>query len=219
MLHELIDMGMGFARTVHQQGTAQAGPESPDGDPAAAAVQTAAAFDRISRAVRRTIALARKVAEPLPARVDAGQRRAAARRRILREVEDAIQREADGAEEEALEAELRERLDGSELEDEIEGRPVGEVVAEICRDLGLGTLLGNHPWKRRTPPDIAALCARAAQPAGGQPGAGQPSAGPALPSVAYYVPDRPKPPPYTEAGAIELMHKLLELRPPRIRGP
>ncbi len=220
VLHELIDMGADLARTVHRQATSQAGAEDPD---AAAVHETAVAFDRISRAVRRTIALARKLAEPVPMRADAGsgQTRAAARRRILRGVEDAIQREAEGADVETLEAELRDRLDGPELDDAIGNRPVAEVVTDICRDLGLGTLLGNHPWKRRTPADIAALCARAARPAGSQPDAGQPQA--PVPAAAPEMPGRFRtwagPKPYSPEASIELMHKLLELRPPRIRGP
>ncbi len=221
VLHELIDIGMGLARAVPQQATAGADPESQAGEPAAVPVQAAAAFDRISRAVRRTVALARKLAEPLPPRADAGRQRAAARRRIIREVEDAIQREAGGADAEALGTELHERLDAPELDDEIGDRPVAEVITEICRDLGLLTLLGNHPWKRRTPADIAALCTRAAQAPGAAPSLADPSQAPP-PVAAQAATGRGEawagPPPYSREASIELMHQLLALRPP-IRGP
>ncbi len=198
VLHELIDMGIDLARAVHQHATAQADPAEPaDGPDATAALDAAAAFDRISRAVRRTVALARKVAEPLPPRAATGSSRdrAAARRRIIREVEDVIQRTVSGAEAEALGAELSERLDAPDLEDEIDGRPVAEVIADICRDLGIAVTLGAHPWQRRTPRDIEALCASATQPR-------------AAPSsiVAHAAPDRTEtgtdpPSPPRDAGA------------------
>jgi len=205
VLHELIDMGTDLARAVHRQATAEDGAAGP----AAAAV----AFDRLSRAVRRTVALARKVAEPVPVRVDAGQKRALARRQVIRAVEDEIQRTAE-VDAEALCAELHERLDGPELDDEIEGRPTAEVIAEICRDLGLLRWLGNHPWKRRRPGDVAALCKRAARPTGGQPAALPPG----VVRCAQGDGETWRPQPYTEEFVIELMHKLLEHGPP-IRGP
>ncbi len=59
VLHQLIDMGLDLAKNVHQQATTQA-PE-PDTKPAP---DPSFAFDRISRAIRRTIALARTLAEP-----------------------------------------------------------------------------------------------------------------------------------------------------------
>ena len=199
VLHEFIDIGTELARAVRKQAAAETD------EPASMTLGDAAvAFDRLSRAVRRTVALARKVAEPVPARADAGSERtrAAARRRILRDVEDVIQREAEGADVDVLEAELRERLDGPELDDEIDGRPTAEVIADICHDLGLLTFLGNHPWKRRGPADIAALCERAARPAG----ADRPAPGPA---AAWAGPK-----PYSREASIELMHQLLEHAPP-----
>ncbi len=157
VLHELIDMGADLARTVHGQAMA---------DDAGMAPELAVDFDRIARSVRRSIALARSLSEPVSPRAahDDAARRTAARKRIIREVEDAIQREAGGADAEALGAELYERLDAPEQDDEIGDRPVAEVITEICRDLGLLTLLGNHPWKRRTPAEVATLWARAAKP-------------------------------------------------------
>jgi hypothetical protein len=161
-LHELIDIGVGLARLVHQQATAAAAEPAVTAD---TAPDIAAAFDRISRAVRRTILLARKVAEPLaPAAEHPEQHRAAARRRIIREVEDTIQRTAQGADAETLHAELLDRLDAPDLEDDIAQRPIADIIADICRDLGLAALPGSHPWKRRTAEDLTALCARAATP-------------------------------------------------------
>jgi len=152
VLHELIDKGMDLARKVHEQANA---PE-PEAMPAADAV---VAFDRISRAVRRTIALAQRLDQPARG---AASHRASCRKRIIREVEDAIHRgERKHADKDLLNTELRERLDSPDLEDEIDHRPVPEIIADICRDLGIAGPPGPKPWKRRTPADIADLCARA----------------------------------------------------------
>jgi hypothetical protein len=185
-LHDLIDMGTDLARLLHQQATAQAAqqttaqaaPQHPAPQPAPdahtpdALVSIAAAFDRIARAVRRSIALARSLADPIPTARDPAQHRAAARKRILREVEDTIQRTAPGsdaadlddASADALTAELHDRLDAPDLDDDISHRPVADIITEICRDLGLAALSGAHPWKRRTPNDLEQLRARAAAP-------------------------------------------------------
>jgi hypothetical protein len=170
----LIDIGADLARLVHTEAKAAAAtPRSaPTAEPASAIApgiipDIAAAFERISRAVRRCIALARKVAEPIPSATDhAAEHRTAARRRIIREVEDTIQRTAAGAdaEAEALHGELLDRLDGPDLDADIANRPIADIIADICRDFGLAALPGTHPWKRRTAEDIAALSARAARP-------------------------------------------------------
>jgi hypothetical protein len=219
-LHELIDMGTGLARLLHQQATTQAhaAPQDPGSQPAPVPapdplISIAAAFDRIARAVRRSIALARSLADPVPPARDPAQHRAAARKRILRDVEDAIQRtapgsghaasdhaapdgsgaddaDADEAGDEALLAELHDRLDAPDLDDDISSRPVAEIITEICRDLGLAALPGAHPWKRRTPADLEQLCARAAAPSGTCPS----GAGPLVPATPQRAPTNPVPP-------------------------
>jgi hypothetical protein len=165
LLHELLDIGANVARAVDAQAKAQIAAAEQPGDAPAAPHDLTIPFDRIARAMRRTINLARRLGDPLPAPATTPvQHRIVARRRILREVEDAIQRKAANAEAESLHAELLDRMDGPELEDEIDHRPVTEIIADICRDLGLERLPGAHPWKRRTPADIVELCARAAMP-------------------------------------------------------
>ncbi len=169
ILHELIDMGADLARRVHRQAIAQPEPTIPANDPEPTSPpDPTQAFDRIARAIRRTIALARNLAEPVPSQAaNPGQHRTATRKRIIREVEDAIQRRPPGPQTDAdgLHAELRERLDGPDLDDDIDLRPIPEIIADICRDLGIAAQPGTHAWKRRTPQDIEALCARAAQTA------------------------------------------------------
>ena len=188
VLHELIDMGADLARMVHAEARsridlraeAQTAAGSRADRLAAGELTPAAdatvAFDRIARAIRRTVSLARRLDEPVPARETvqraAAEHRAAARRLIIRAVEDAIQRQpSDDAAwdtEGDCYAELEERLDGPDLDDDIDHRPVGDIIVDICRDLGIAAAPGMRPWKRRPPADIAALCARAAA----RPGAG-----------------------------------------------
>ena len=146
---DLITLGVSLARHIHDRATTE-----PEADLEAASK----AFERVSRGTRRAILLARKLAEPPRAP------RLAVRKRIIRDVEDAIQRETGGEEADTLQAELLDRLDSLDLEDEIGHRPVAEIVTDITRDLGLAHYPGTHPWKRRTPEDVAALHARAAAP-------------------------------------------------------
>ena len=228
VLHELIDMGAGLARLLHQQATSQAAqltaapaapqPPAPQPEPPATPtpnllISIAAAFDRIARAVRRSIALARSLDALAPPARDPAQHRAAARRRILREVEDTIQRTAPGSANAtpahaaldgfgtdaadpndvsaaALTAELHDRLDTPDLNDDLSSRPVADIITEICRDLGLATPLGAHPWKRRTPNDLEQLRARAAAPRRVCP----PDAGPLAPAARQHTETNPVPP-------------------------
>jgi hypothetical protein len=144
-------------------------------------------FERIGRTVRRSIMLADQLAKPAPS----AQQRIAARKRIIRQVEDAIQCTADGADADNLEAEFLERLDSPEFADDIDSRPIPEIIAEICRDLGLAAMPGTSPWKRRTPDDIAALCALAAGPYRAPSGAA--GSGPVKGGAARNDPDRNDP--------------------------
>ena len=172
ILHELIEIGADLARAVHCQATPEpsaqlnTGPgAAPEPVPAGAPQpDPTLAFDRIARTLRRTIALARTITEPAPLSPAQGtqQRRLSARKQIIREVEDTIQRRTDGTEAEALRAEFHERLDTPDLDDDIDQLPVADIIAAICRDLGIAHHPGTHPWKRRTPRDMRDLCARAA---------------------------------------------------------
>ena len=187
VLNELIDLGAEMARVVQRQAVAQLGAQADaaGADRAAAgpagleAERFAGAFERIARSVRRSIALARRLDSPVPAAAEraeaaAGRRRIWARKRIIREVEDTIQRTVDEREAEALNAELLERLDAADLDDDISNRPIEKIIADICRDFGMMAMPGTHPWRRRTPADVAELARVAARPprperAGGPP--------------------------------------------------
>ena len=180
ILHELVEMATDIARAVHRQATPE---QSTQPAPAQApAPDPTVAFDRIARTLRRTIALARKLSEPAqpcPAQ-GAHQRRTAARKQIIREVEDTIHREAHGSEADALHAELYERLDTLDLDDDIDTLPIADIVAAIRRDLGIAAHInsrGISPWKRRRPADVRDLCARAAGPRIAPPRTAQPWTG------------------------------------------
>ncbi len=124
----------------------------------------------------------------------------ATRKQIIRDIEDTIHREAHGrkAETEALHAELYERLDTLDLDDDIDTMPIADIIAAIRRDLGINPHInsrGISPWKRRRPADVQALCARAAgirpaQPSMTQPRPVQPRPGDPRPPA---LPPRPRP--------------------------
>jgi len=221
-LDGLISMGTSIARLLHAQAHAQAAqqaaasaPQATDAHPApqAAAAQPtpaptpaaslqglAAAFDAIARTVRRCIMLAQSLDTPKqPARTPAPNHaaaRTAARKHILRAVEDTLQRQDydDGYRDcdptEALHAELLDRMDAPDLDAEIANRPIDDIIKDILRDLGLAALPGTRPWKRRTPSDIEQLNARAAapsRPAGTPPREPGPQA--SSPGAAQHSPD------------------------------
>ena len=144
----LITLGVSFARHIHDRTT---------GQPSSDFVPAAKAFEHISRGTRKAILLGRHLDAPLRTR------RVAARKQIIRAVEDSIQRRAEDDEEaETLQVELLDRLDTLDLEEDLADRPVADIITDILRDFGLAHIPGaNHPWKRRTPADVAELAARA----------------------------------------------------------
>jgi hypothetical protein len=148
-LGELIQIGMGLARDVGRQA---AEPR----DPSAPPVDFALLFSRISRAVRQTVALEAK----LDAERQAVRDKAQAERAVetsLRGMKrknragDIIERMLDEVSEsdaERLSDSLRERLDDAD-DCDFADRPLGEIVAAICRDLGVPvdwSLWEDEPW-------------------------------------------------------------------------
>ena len=125
----------------------------------------ATAFDRVALAVRRTVILSRHIAEAAAsaraAPVHADTRRAMQRKQVIRTVEETIGRKADPAEAGTLRRELLERVDTLDFETDLEHRQPAELIRDLCRDLGLADIPGQ-PTLRRTPDDIARLCAQAA---------------------------------------------------------
>ena len=91
-------------------------------------------FAKVSRSIRLTVAMAERLDRGWARRSAADDRDAMARRQVARQVAEVIEHQADSERAERLTEALTERLD---TEDELAGRPVEEVVTEICRDLGL----------------------------------------------------------------------------------
>jgi hypothetical protein len=155
VLRHMVELGDALTDVVVQEAT-----------PATTQSATVA-YERVTTSIRRSIMLYGKIIapkKPLRSRV-------AARKRIIREVEDAIHSKAYGDHADALHAEMLERLDRPDLDDEIANRSIAEIVTDMCRDLGIAGLDGTHPWRRRMPHDIAILNARAEQRAGTAPSA------------------------------------------------
>ena len=101
----------------------------------------ARALDRLSRSVRRSGALARRIEAGWPRTGSASDRsddRAEmVRRQVARGVGEAIRRTAEGETAERLFDELAERLEDPGLEADIGALPVEDVVRRICLELGL----------------------------------------------------------------------------------
>ncbi len=156
MVAEVADAETALAEAARQAGAAEgASPlatslaEAIEADRAAAAAaearQTvvaraeavAAAFRQVARAVRLTMAQAERLDRGWARGGRVDDRHAMAQRQIARGVEDAIAREAGGERAERLRETLTERLDSPDWEDLLEDRSPEEVIAIICRYLGL----------------------------------------------------------------------------------
>jgi hypothetical protein len=143
MLRELAEIGMKMARAVGRQMEPPCAPDPQQAD------DLARAFSRISRAVRLTLALKKRFAEPTarPQQVaikpvDAGtfaerqqHRRRKAQVRYV--VEQMIKAGAERREAESLFVDLRERLKEPDIDEELGHRPIGEIIGGICDDLGI----------------------------------------------------------------------------------
>jgi hypothetical protein len=146
MLAELGEIGMDLAREVRRQALDRTGEAPPAAD-------LALTFSRIARAVRQTVALEAKLAEGPSerARLSVADRwRSARRKRQVKEIVAAvIDDEAGEYDVDGLHEQLQERLDDGDEEADFADRPIGELVARICRDLGVTpdwSLFEDEDW-------------------------------------------------------------------------
>jgi len=135
VLRELVDMGMELAREVRRQALEPAEPQAPP-------IDYSLRFGRIARAVRQTLALEEKFETERRERpekvekvrvVDARVRGLMRKIKVGEIVERVLESETDS---EFLTEILSERLEDAEDAD-FADRPLGELVAGICRDLGV----------------------------------------------------------------------------------
>ena len=155
VLDTLLEVSASIARRLQQQA------DAPD-PPTQANSALVEDFERLSRAVRRNMLLARHIQSPAAAD-PAPAPHTHARKQIIRGVEDAIHHKVPGEHAETLHAELLERLDAPDFDEDIGHRPIPDIITDICRDLGLNNASGLNLYKRRTPADIALLSQRAAR--------------------------------------------------------
>ena len=181
MLHELAEIGMRLARGVERRA------EAPDAAPG----DLGLVFSRLARAVRQTLALEARLEGEIAARVREARAidevrliratRAAVERRaklVRRAVGQAIEAEACENDFESLFDHLDERLADREDDEDFLDRPLGELVARICKDLGVTadlSLWEDEDWA------IEAAAARPPPPAGEAPD----------PDPAYAAPPSP----------------------------
>lgn len=151
VLGRLAEAGLNLALAIERQGTTEG--TAPEAGPAAAS-EVALAYGRVSRAVRLTVALQARTIQDLQAldeacarRLDGDRDRAEWERRSLaqqrkdrvqRVVERVIEAEAPcETEADRLADEAAERLEHDDIYGDLATRPAGEIIALVCRDLGL----------------------------------------------------------------------------------
>jgi hypothetical protein len=151
MLGELAELGLDVARAVERQASGRAEPPVVAGPIFRGDI--ALAYARVSRAVRLTLMLQAKLIEDLKAQ-DAGADQArtdarpapdgvAAERQRKARIERIVERlaEAEYPDDDDAVADLMteagERLDDEDLYGDLMHRPLSELVARLCKDLGL----------------------------------------------------------------------------------
>jgi hypothetical protein len=156
VLGRLAEAGLNLALAIERQATTEGAAQVVSGD-------VALAYGRVSRAVRLTVALQAKVVKELQGLDQVAARELYADRcnaererlrlaklrqdRVQRIVERVIAAEvADAAEVDRLADEACERLEHDDIYGDLTTRPVGEIIAPICRDLDL-----SPDWTRPTP--------------------------------------------------------------------
>jgi hypothetical protein len=141
ILSELAEAGLEIALALKTRIVETAAVE-PDPASAVEYADLTRAFDRASRAVRLSIALRDKLlkdAAAVPARPDpAHETRAGRAERVRRIVRRVVKTEfKSGPLCEALDRHVAERLYDTDITGDLSNRSIGELVAQICADLGL----------------------------------------------------------------------------------
>jgi hypothetical protein len=215
MLSDLAEVGMQIVRAIRDQATGQGSDEAGDTAPVVTG-DVALAYARAARAVRLTLALqSRLIAQrqawllsTAQAAADAAKQRdyqnifldVPNKQRVQRMIGRVAQgQRADKETVERLMVEAAERLDDKDRYGDILERPFSEIIAAICRDLGLSPdwpRLSQEPWAQKEIADgkpgapLAALMADPPTGAQGPPDAHRRPGG--LGRSAYFRPRGPR---------------------------
>ena len=190
VLHKLLHLGTDLIHILQAQATAHAHAAMQEPTPPKPSTDQAIAFDRIARTIRRTIALACSLNEPVapapghtaPARAPAHPG-TAAHTSALHEDANAAGHPSfvtpgreDATDDNASSANLRDRpkapdrdapdRDAPDRDEDDTNRPPAAIIADICRDLGLDKPPGASAWTRCTPADTGQSHAQAPTPSG-----------------------------------------------------
>ena len=153
VLEELAEIGMQLARAVRDEALEA---------PTERAAELALTFSRVARAVRQTVALEARLARDAETQAqdaaDRRERRAAGERfdlvrrrkaQVRDVVERAIESDAADSDREHLLDDLYERLEDDLYDADFAEQPVGELIARICKDLGVAVdpgLWADEAW-------------------------------------------------------------------------
>lgn len=145
VLQGMIDTGVSMQHMIHAAAqaafVADAAPGGKPGTCAKPLRELATGFERIARAVRHTILLKQSLSETRRA---ARAKRAAARKQIRRAVEARIHAAGLKPEQaERLRAELVERVERVDLDEQLDHVPIEKIIADIRKDLGLDPIPGT----------------------------------------------------------------------------
>ena len=147
MLRELAQIGMRLVRLVEANAQARAGQ-----DPAADLGRVDQAFAKLSRSIRLTLALKAKLADSAAKRAAAieGEERTKqadeSRTRWQKvKLKHAVADTLEALDAEHLLADLHERLEDPDIAVDLGTRPLGEMVASVCDDLGVP--LNRNAWR------------------------------------------------------------------------
>ncbi len=147
ILCELAQIGMRLVRLVEANAQARAAQ-----DPAADLGRVDQAFAKLSRSIRLTLALKAKLADSAAKRDAAieGEERAqqadASRRHWQKvKLKFAVADTLEALDAEHLLADLRERLEDPDIAADLATRTMGEMVASVCDDLGIG--INRAVWR------------------------------------------------------------------------
>jgi hypothetical protein len=155
ILRELAELGMALVRRVVEQAS------EPEGEAGAVQPDPGLSFSRLSRAVRLTLALEKRLFEetkaaagPAPADADRFKLRISRKDKVAYAVEGLLmncEQEYDEDEIERLLEDADERLSDMETEEDFADAPISAIVARICADLGLTpdwTMWAREAWAK-----------------------------------------------------------------------